>query len=140
MNLSAGALVLNGGTLNLGGYNSTFGSLSVTADSVIDFGTGGASILDILNSVSVASGAILTIDNWTDTVDFFYSLYDPGVAIGQIVFSGYSPTATNWNSFDTEITPVPEPATYGAVLMLIGLSLGLVAAWRSRRSNPSYKR
>jgi hypothetical protein len=137
----SGSLVLAGGTLNLGGFTSTFNSLSVTANSIIDFGTTGHSILDILNSVSVASGAILTIDNWTDTVDYFYSLYDPGVTnIGQIVFSGYDPSATNWNSFNLQISPVPEPPFFGATLMALGLLIGLVAAWRSRRSNPSYRR
>ena len=51
MNVSAGTLVLNGGTLNLGGYSSTFGSLDVTANSVIDFGTSGSSILNLTSLV-----------------------------------------------------------------------------------------
>jgi autotransporter-associated beta strand protein len=138
MNLSAGTLDLNGGTLALNGTSSTFGSLLVTANSTIDFGTTGHSILDILGSVSVNPGVTLTITDWTDTADYFYSNNNPGATnLGRIVFSGYSPTATNWQSFDSEITPVPEPATYGAVLMFIGLSLGLVAAWRSRSKAPS---
>jgi autotransporter-associated beta strand protein len=132
MNLSTGNLVLSGGRLNLGGFNSTFGSLSVTANSILDFGTSGASILNILNSgsVSVADGVTLTIANWNDTVDYFYSIYSPGANLGHIQFAGYSTSDTKWLSFDHQITPVPEPSIYGAVLL--GLST-LFAAWRLRR-------
>jgi len=37
MNAPNATLELNGGTLNLGGYKSTFGILDVNASSVIDF-------------------------------------------------------------------------------------------------------
>ena len=133
LNLSGGNLVLSGGTLNLGGFNSTFNSLAVTANSIIDFGSGAGSILNILgaNSVSIAAGVTLTIANWTDTVDYFYSLVNPGsTTLGQIAFTGFSASGTKWQSFDHQITPVPEPSTYGAALMLLGLSLGV---WRCRR-------
>ena len=80
MNLSAGTLVLSGGTLNLGGFTSTFGSLTVTANSILDFGTSGSSILN-LTSLMVNSGVTLTIANWTDAVDYFYSLTNPGAPI-----------------------------------------------------------
>jgi autotransporter-associated beta strand protein len=133
MNLSSGTLVLNGGTLNLGGFSSTFGALSVTANSIIDFGTGSASILN-LNSLTITAGVTLTIANWTDTIDYFYSLLSPGAPnLGQIAFTGYSASGTKWQSFDHQITPVPEPSTYGAAFMLLGLALG---AWRCfRRRN-----
>jgi autotransporter-associated beta strand protein len=137
MNLSAGTLVLSGGRLNLGGFNSTFGSLSVTADSILDFGTSGASILNILNSdsVSVADGVTLTIANWNNAVDYFYSIYDPGATnLGRIQFTGYTTSATKWLSYDSQITPVPEPSAYGAVLL--GLST-LFAGWRLRRRRAS---
>jgi autotransporter-associated beta strand protein len=130
MNLANGTLQLAGGRLNLGGFNSTFGSLSVTADSILDFGTSGASILNS-GSVSVADGVTLTIQNWNDTVDYFYSIYSPGATnLGRIVFTGFTGPDTKWQSFDHQITPVPEPSIYGAVLL--GLST-LFAAWRLRR-------
>ena len=133
MNLSAGSLVLSGGTLNLGGFTSTFSSLSVTGNSILDFGTSGSSILN-LSSLTVNSGVTLTIANWTDAVDYFYSLNNPGAGnLGRIVFTGFTGPDTKWLSYDNQITPVPEPATYGAVLMLLGLS---AAAWlRRRRQN-----
>jgi autotransporter-associated beta strand protein len=139
MNLAAGTLVLHGGTLNLNGTNSTFGSLSVTADSVIDFGTGGASILNILNSLTITSGVTLTINDWTNGVDYFYAGTNPGATyLGQIAFSGYGASSAQWQSFDKQITPVPEPPACGAVLMGIGLLIGL---WRRRgATEPFYGR
>jgi autotransporter-associated beta strand protein len=138
MDLSAGNLVLVGGTLNLGGFKSTFKNLTVAADSTIDFGTGVGSILDILNTVTVNAGVTLSIINWTNAVDYFYAAKNPFSApttiLGQIVFKPtYAGSDTKWVSFDHEITPVPEPSTYGAAFMLLGLSAGIW--WRFRRRN-----
>ncbi len=131
MNLATGTLQLAGGTVALGSFSSTFGSLSVTADSILDFGNSVASTLSILNSVTVASGVTLTIRNWIDTVDFFYSQFDPGATNrGRIVFTGYTGPDTRWQAFDHQITPVPEPSVYGAALMGF---CALLVAWRSRR-------
>ncbi len=128
MNFASGNLILNGGTLGLGGFTSTFSSLTVTADSTLDFG--GTSILN-LSSMAVNSGVTLTVTNWADAVDFFYSVSNPGSAnLGRIVFSGYTGPYTRWQSWDTQVTPVPEPSVSGAVLMGLGL---LVAAWRGLR-------
>lgn len=129
VNLSTTNLVLSGGTLNLGGFTSTFGSLAVTANSVLDFG-GGASILN-LNSVAVSSGVTLTVTNWANAVDYFYSTNDPGSAnLSGIVFAGYTGSNASWQAFDHQIAPVPEPSVYGAVLL--GLST-LFAGWRLHR-------
>ena len=130
MNLSSGNLVLSGGTLNLGGFSSAFDSLAVTANSVLDFGTSGNSILN-LNSLSVASGVTLTIANWTNAVDYFYSLANPGATnLGRIVFTGFSGADTKWLSYDHQITPVPEPSVYGAALLGV---CALFAGWRRQR-------
>jgi len=132
VNLSNGNLVLNGGTLNLGGFTSKFGALSITAASILDFGTTGNSVLDILGAISfTGTGFNLTIQNWTNTVDYFYAQFgDPGSPIrSRIVFNGYTAADTKWQSFDHEITPVPEPSLYGAVLAVIGLAVG----WMARR-------
>ncbi len=135
MNLSAGTLVLNGGTLSLGNFTSTFGSLSVTADSILDFSASGSSVLNILNSLTVNSGVTLTIQNWADTVDYFYSLTNPGAGnLGRIVFNGFTGADTKWQSYDSQITPVPEPSIYGAALL--GLST-LFAGWRLYRRRTS---
>jgi len=133
MNLNNGTLTLNGGTLKLNGFNSTFGSLDVTGNSILDFGTSGSSVLNILNNITITTGVTLTIQNWSDAVDFFYSQHNPGSSIlGQIVFNppAYHGTDTKWLSYNNQITPVPEPATYGAILMLLGLSVGAWLRWR----------
>jgi fibronectin-binding autotransporter adhesin len=130
LNLAGGSLTLDGGKLDLGGFTSTFGSLAVTTNSIIDFGTGSGSILN-LNSLAIAASMTLTIANWTDSVDYFYSLLNPAANLGQIVFTGFA-SSTKWQSFDHQITPVPEPSTYGAALMLLGLSLGAWQCWRRR--------
>jgi len=131
MNLG-GTLALNGGTLNLGGFTSTLGTLAVTADSILDFGTAGASVLSVLNSLTVDPGAVLTIADWTNTVDFFYAQFgDPGAAVrSRIVFTGFAGADTKWQTFDAQITPVPEPATYGALMVS---AAGIAALWRRRR-------
>jgi len=72
MNLSAGTLDLNGGTLALNGQQHVRVALG---DGEFDhrFWNDGHSILDILGSVSVNPGVTLTITDWTDTADYFYS-------------------------------------------------------------------
>jgi fibronectin-binding autotransporter adhesin len=133
MNLSTGSLVLSGGTLNLGSFTSTFSSLTVSADSILDFNGSSGSVLNILNNVTINSGVTLTINNWVNAVDFFYSQTNPNI-LGQIVFTPYPATSTHWESYDKQITPVPEPATYGALLLGLGT---LLASWRLRRRRTS---
>ncbi len=127
-----GTLELNGGTLNLAGFSSTLGTLSVTASSVLDFGNAVGSTLNVITSIQVSSSATLTVANWTASTDYFYARFgDPGSDIrSRIAFSGYPGAGAKWMSFDTQITPVPEPSLYGACLL--GLS-ALAGATRLRR-------
>ncbi len=130
----AGTMRLNGGTLALNGYDLSTSVLHITGDSVLDFGANTASLLTT-GSFLIDAGITLTINNWTDTIDYFYALTNPGGAQGsaplnQIVFSGFSANDTKWQSYDKQITPVPEPATYGALLML---SAGVFVFWRRSR-------
>jgi fibronectin-binding autotransporter adhesin len=130
LDLSGGTLSLNGGTLALNGITLSVGAFNVGSNSVIDFG-GAASVLNV-NSVSIATGAILTIANWTNTIDYFYSLIDPGTTnLSQIVFTTFAANSTHWQSWDKQVTPVPEPSTYGLLLMGAGLSFYL---WRRRHA------
>lgn len=136
MNLSAGSLSLNGlnGKLVLAsGSTNSVGTLSVTQSSTIDFGTGSGSILNV-SSLTIASGATLTIANWSDAADFFYLTTLAGSSLlSQIQFTGYNPATypTKWQTWsDNQVTPVPEPATYGAALLGLGT---LLAGWRRFR-------
>ncbi len=126
----SGELRLTGGTVILAGISATVGTLHITGNTVLDFGNSTASMLNATNLI-VDSGVTLTIINWVSTTDYFYAQNWNGATLGgsgtapmnQITFSGYSNNSTQWQSFDHQISPVPEPATYGAIL------LGLALAW-----------
>jgi hypothetical protein len=114
-------LTLAGGTLNLAVGSLSLKSLTVTANSVLDFNSGGNAVLN-LSSLTVNSGVTLTIKNWANAADYFYVNNNPStVTLNSIDFSSY-PNGATWQSYDHQILPVPEPATYGAVLILLGLS------------------
>ena len=131
-----GSVFLNGGTLDLNGFDIGFDSLYIGGNSIIDFGSGVASNFT-LGDLELANGVTLTITNWIDgndlfiTSDWLNALQDQSgsTPMNQVIFNGFSGNDTIWNSINNEIAPiVPEPSTYGAVLM--GLSL---AGWLARR-------
>ena len=128
-----GELRISGGTFALNGYDLTTNILHITGNSILDFGSGVASLLTT-NSLVIDAGVTLTINNWVDTIDYFYALANPGgtqgtAPLNQIVFNGFSNGATKWQSYDKQISPVPEPSTYGALLMLGATT---VFFWRRR--------
>jgi autotransporter-associated beta strand protein len=130
------SFILNGGTLNLNGTSDTFGNIAVTTASVLDFGNSAASTLNS-SVVQLVGSATLSVTNWVNTVDYFYTQNFVGATLGtrggtplnQVTFTGYSSNSTAWQSWDHQITPAPEPATYGAIFT--GAALGLLA-WRRR--------
>ncbi len=132
-----GTFQLSGGTLSLSSISLSAETLHVTGNSIIDFG-GTASILNLSN-LSIAEGVTLTIQNWASATDFFFTQNWAGAAfdtsgvnpMNQVVFTGFSANDTKWRSYDNQITPVPEPSTYGAIM--IG-GLAAFAAWRRRRA------
>jgi len=135
LKLTAGtALALSGG--------STFGleNLNITGNSVIDFGSADANTLN-LGSLTIGDGVTITVNNWISFQDLWttgsFSGGTGAVTIdgrdantAQITFTGFSPADTIWLTSDfgsNEIT-VPEPSSYGAILMGFGL-----IAWTLRR-------
>jgi len=95
-------------------------------------------------SVAGREGEVLTVQNWSAAVDYFVVQNKPlsqGVApINQVDFTG-SPV-DSWTREDIrwvtvvdgsfgQLTPVPEPSTYGAILL--GSAAALVA-YRRRRA------
>ncbi len=136
----AGELQLNSGTLALSGYNLTAATLHITGNSTIDF-AGGNSTLNATNFV-IDSGITLTVKNWADAADYFYAQGWSGAAfdtagsapMNQVVFQGFNTGNTKWQSYDNQVTPVPEPSTYGALLMAgLGAFAGFRRYRRSRR-------
>jgi autotransporter-associated beta strand protein len=130
---TTGTITLAGGTLDLGGFNQTIGTLQVTGDSILDFS--GTSTFN-LTTLNISSGVTLTVVNWVDAVDYFYGANNPGATVlNRVVFSGFSASNTSWLGSDHQITPVPEPSTYGAAFL--GLALALYGWRRARVSSRS---
>jgi autotransporter-associated beta strand protein len=137
-------IILAGGTLDLNGSTDVFDALSVTGNSTIDFASGANSILTV-NSIAVTSGMQLSVANWSNNADFFYSNTDPGAQgmapTDQIVFDSptYTGGATKWLPYDGgpgndhQVTPVPEPATYGALFTAAALGFFLLSRLPRRK-------
>lgn len=127
-------MTLSGGTLKLNSVGVTLGTLSVTGNSVIDFA--GTSTLT-LSTLTISTGVTLTINNWTSSDTFSVTTWTNAsrntgnvAPMNQVVFSGYPNLDTQWLS-NNQIAPVPEPSTYGAIL--VG-GLGTAFWWRRRRA------
>jgi len=136
-----GTFVLGGGTLLLNNVDLTVTNFIITANSTIDFG-GGSSHIFATNLSLLNAGITVSIINWNNTIDFFFANNFAGAtpddrggpSANQIVFSGYTGANTVWQSFDDQITPVPEPSTYGALLLGAGLGLLGYRRWRQTRA------
>jgi autotransporter-associated beta strand protein len=133
-----GTLTLGtGSTLFVNGSDLSVTNLDITGNTIIDFGSG-SSILNLTN-LTISAGATVTVEGWTNEVDYFYTQNWTGATLGttgvgpetQVTFNGYSSSNTGWLSYDNEISPAPEPATYGAILVGVSL-LGLVFYRRKR--------
>jgi len=115
-------LTLAGGTLRLNTATTTVTNLNVTGNSVIDFAT--AATFNVTN-LTISAGVSLTIQNWTNMSDFFFASNWTGATadltgvspMNQVTFTGFAAGDTKWLGYDDQITPVPEPATYGAWLL-----------------------
>ena len=148
-------IILEGGTLNVVGTNSIFGTLDVTASSTLNFSPTLTSVIEFTGTsapsgggVNIAGGATLSVTNWVNTIDYFDSTVEPGAGRGtapldQIVFDSptWAGSNTTWNTYadgpgsdpDNQITPIPEPGFYGAIV--VALALGLSVFWAARRKS-----
>ena len=143
VNVSAGTtLKLSDATLSIANLNF-IGAGTIT----LDF-SGTTSTLSATN-LDIASGVTINIINWSLATDFFFAtnwigatadLFNNGniAPMNQAVFTGYTASQTGWDSYDDRIRPnVPEPTTYGALLLAaMGALLGLR---RFRQTRPTAK-
>jgi fibronectin-binding autotransporter adhesin len=135
-------LILSGGTLLVGALNVTesLGTLTLTADSTIDFGNFGADGLRRLtfaDSSAISWTGILTITNWqgvANTSSEFTEIFfgEGGLTLtpgqqGQIRFANQGNVAGTLLGTG-ELVPVPEPPVYAAALAIFA-----AIGWRERR-------
>ncbi len=133
-----GVFELAAGTLSLSGITANIGTLTLTGNSTIDFA--GTASLNVTNLN--LNGFTLNITNWTNATDYFFAANwsgavtdTTGVApMNQVTFNGFAASDTKWQGYDSQVTPVPEPSTYGA--LLLGVLMGLFG-WRRFRTRRS---
>jgi hypothetical protein len=148
------SLVLNGGTYKVGGaYNEGtaasvgrtgvnsnvqgIGNLTLTANSALDFGTGGVST-QVFGTFTDTVGATLAVSDFSSTSfikngvsgldgtdDRLVFDVSGGLSTGQLAdisFDGsFDAAEVNLGGNYWEVAPVPEPATVFAALALVGL-------------------
>ena len=138
-----------GASLALTGNGTVFdlGALHVIGASSIDFSGSEYTTLNMGN-LTFDTGATLSITGWDSYFDLWTSTLFPGAILGtdevdsggnttKITFSGFSNSDTVWldSDYGTNEITVPEPNTYGALLMAFSL-----ATWTLRRRPRSNQR
>ena len=130
----ASNLVLSGGTFATGGFGETLGTLSLTANSTIDLGSGvSALVFSASNGVAWTSLTTLNIVNFssgTDSVRIGTSETGLlGTQLAQISINGFDASIDSQGFLS--FAAVPEPSSYAAVIG--GLALVGVIIRRRRR-------
>jgi fibronectin-binding autotransporter adhesin len=141
-----GTFKLGGGTLVLNDMDLSVTNLEITANSTIDFSGVSSNIfagtLNFLNT-----SITLNIINWNKNVDYFFATNWSGatqdildnlgaVPMSQIVFAGWAANNTGWDSYDDQIYPnVPEPSTYGLILMALCSALLALRKYLAKRKD-----
>jgi autotransporter-associated beta strand protein len=137
-------LTINGGTLVLGTGTFKFTDIIISGNTTLDFGNNSAAIFNA-TSLRLAANASVTVTNWVAGSDSWTAgsvfangsataLSGTGVTVSQVTFQGSS-FATTWNSsgWSNQIAAVPEPSTYGAMLMAGCAGLFGLRRWRAKR-------
>ena len=138
--VNANAALNLGGTVNHGGgtgasntvVSQTFGSLTLTANSVIDFSGLAGSSFTVTGAVAL-NGNSLKVYDWKQGDSLVFALGSAGVNIqesdlanvqffsdlGQTAITSANITDLNGNA----IVPVPEPGVVVSALLLVGMML-----------------
>jgi autotransporter-associated beta strand protein len=133
---AAGIVTFNTGGLSEGAAGTAgIGALTLTSNSIIDFGSG-TSLIEFTGG-GIYTGGTLFINNWSGnavagngTDRLLFSTVPDSSLVSNIQFDGFAlgqNAALNFGSY-YEIVPVPEPGTIFSALGLLGM-----AGWRERR-------
>lgn len=123
------AFRLGGGALETGGLSERLGTLTLSANSTLNFGNGSSVIRFAASSGQTwTSGRTLTLANWTSGSDrLFFGTSASGLTAGQLSqISFLNPGGFATGTYPAmmlgsgEIVPVPEPVTWLAPLSLLG--------------------
>jgi hypothetical protein len=104
-------------------------SAGMAGDYVLNQGIGFATSTDGINWVKSASNPIFSIYDGVDWRDM--RTYTPMVIGDQMWFSGVGPDG--YSIGYAQADPVPEPATYGAGVLVAGMMLARARVGRKRR-------
>jgi hypothetical protein len=134
-------LVLNGGTFLVGAatLTETLGTLTLSANSTIDFGNFGSTVrqLTFASSVGVtwATNATLTITNWqgvantaSDFTDIFFGVGGLSTTQQSQIFFANQNINGGTILGNGDLVPVPEPRVYAAAIALLA-----AVGWRERK-------
>ena len=108
-------IALHGGTLNLGNFTHSIGTLTVNANSTLDFSSTGNAQLTT-TSLTLSASNTLAVTNWTHTSDHFYAAAFVGATrnitgatpMNRITLGANAAAATVWQT-DNEITLQLDP-------------------------------
>jgi hypothetical protein len=122
---------LSKGTFATGGFSETLGSLELTDDSTIDFGSG-SSVLAFADSSALAWTGVLSLANFDIGIDVLkFGSTDTALTstqLNQISLPGYQ--ASLKSDGTVSFAAIPEPSTM--LLVLTGGVVGIFALFSSR--------
>ena len=139
---SSSPLTMSGGTLALNGHTQMLGLLTITANSVFNFGGSGGT-LSFGNSSAQPWSGTLTIANYNTALNSLrVGTSAASLTLGQlssIRFADYGDVGGQIDSLGV-ITPsaIPEPTTWAAIMGAVALgAAGVRRRWRTRGGKPS---
>jgi fibronectin-binding autotransporter adhesin len=127
---SSSTVVMNGGTLDLGGFaHAMTGGLGLTASSIIDFEVGGSSA-SFINSSLLGWTGILNLANWSALDTLQVGTDATGLTTAQLAEIEFNGTDLGHAQIlaNGDIVDAPEPSS-----ILLGLLGGLGMMWTIRR-------
>jgi len=136
--------VLQNLSLSGSDITNTFKSLVVEDNGIVHFNhtegnSANAKYYIYLDDLIINQGAHLEVKDWQDGRDFLLvrkNSQNLADALERMAFEGYNPAdihLRNFNSTYWQISALPEPSTYGAIVSIIGLGFW---ALRRRKRHP----